>query len=123
MTPAISDADFTYKLLIALSLLGNLILLWWKFSGKAETRTIAPNPLNVRAATEFVTTDHCALSHRNFEERLDRVEKNIRELFQLQRGMAETVAEFKGTVEPLKDLATKFSRDVGRLEGILQKTN
>lgn len=122
MTPSISDPDFLWKLLAALSVLGNFILLAIRLFGKPTPQRIQ-DPLNVQKATEFVTTDHCNLAHRNFEDRLERVEKNIRELFTLQRQAAETVAEFKGTVEPLKNLATKFSQDVGRLEGILQRTN
>jgi len=114
-----------------------------KLLGRDETRQIGPQPLKVQGVQEFVTAEHCGLLHKNFEDRLIAVEKNTVELFRLQRegynklmesaaearaklhlkidAVAADVATMKGTIEPLKGMAERFAKDVGRLEGILQR--
>lgn len=140
---AFNEANLLYTGLTVLSLLGNAILIWWKLTGRKETHEITPQPLKVQAATEFVTAEHCALLHRNFEDRLTTLEKNTKELFRLQResyneimrsaaeararmhekidGVAQSIAHIEGTMEPFKGLVERLSRDIGRIEGVLQR--
>lgn len=142
-----TEPEFLKSTIVAISLLLNFVglvfLTYNRISGKAESRRIANDPLHVQKATEFVTAEHCQLLHRNFESRLINLEKNVALLFQQQREsydkfmesmghaneriherideVAQSVAHIEGTIEPLKNLAAKFSQDVGRLEGILQR--
>jgi len=138
-----TEADLLWKSLAVLSVLANLAWLAMKLLGRDETRQIGPQPLKVQGVQEFVTAEHCGLLHKNFEDRLIAVEKNTVELFRLQRegynklmesaaearaklhlkidAVAADVATMKGTIEPLKGMAERFAKDVGRLEGILQR--
>jgi len=142
-----AEPEFLKNLILGISALLNFVglifLTYNRVSGKPESRKIENDPLHVQKATEFVTTEHCHLLHKNFESRLAALEENVALLFTQQResynklmesasaarqrihekidAVAQSVAHLEGSIEPLKNLATKFSQDVGRLEGILQR--
>lgn len=122
-----SEADLLKNILIGISFAFNLIatavLAWSRLTGKPDRQEITNSPLQVKGVSDPVTQEHCKLVHQNQDARLDAMDESIAELYQLLRGVSETVANIKGTIEPLKNLATKFSQDVGRLEGILQRRN
>ena len=144
-----TDADFFWKLMAGLSMLLNFLgavaLAWSRFSGKPEFQEIKNNPLRVQEVAKLVTLEHCNLLHKSFDDRLKCVEDNVESLFTQQREsynklmesasaararlhekidvLASEVANLKGTIEPLKGVTERFAKDVGRLEGILQRNN
>ena len=136
-----TDADFLWKLLAAISLLGNLLLLWRKMGGKAEKRQIGPDPLNVREADRFVTEkelkpicEHLELHDKNIDGLRRELQANYNTLMtsdaegrarlhQKIDTVVADVSQMKGIIEPLKGIQERFARDVGRLEGILQRHN
>jgi len=137
------EPDLIKDLALGVSFFLNLGLVSKKLFGKGDTVNVSPQPLKVQGVQEFVTAEHCGLLHKNFEDRLIAVERNTAELFRLQRegynklmesaaearaklhakidAVAADVAKMSGTIEPLKGMAERFAKDVGRLEGILQR--
>ena len=119
-----TEPEFLKNTITALSLLGNfgglVFLTYNRMTGKDGERKIK-GKVSVEETDKPVGSDHCSLVHKNLDARLDAMEENIGELFELQRAVAISVGRIEGTIEPFKNLATKFSQDVGRLEGILQR--
>ena len=125
-----TDADFTYQLIIAGSGVANAILVWRHFFGKAEKRQIQ-DPLNVREADRFVTEKEI----KPLKERVDGHDEAIAEIRKdaqanfnaVMKSDAEgrsrlhkeisivalDVASIKDTVEPLKNLPERIARDIG----------
>ena len=134
-----TDAEFTYQLIAAGSLIGNALLVWKTLRGGKEKREITPDPLNVRKAERFVTEDeHEALADRvdGHEAELaairDRMQGNYNTLMKSEaegrsrlhhqiNALAEDVAAIKAAQEPLKTLPAEFNRAIGRIEGVLQR--
>jgi hypothetical protein len=136
-----TDPDFLWKLLAALSLIGNLILLWRKIGGGAEKRQISPDPLNVREADRFVTEKEILPIQRHLEthdkdvERLGKeIQANYNTLMKTDaegrsrlhheiNAVASDVSAIKSTIGPLSNQMTDMTRALGRVEGILQQHN
>jgi len=96
-----------------------------QMAGKGEGREITNDPLNVRAAEEFVSRRECGIMHRGLEGRVARLETRF----------AEHIHEAKATTDKLRDdlsdirdrMTDQFAvqhdtlraieRAVGRLEG------
>ena len=138
-----TEPEILKNLLLALSFILNLGLVSKKLFGKGDTVNVSPQPLKVQGVQEFVTSEHCSLLNKNFEDRLAAVEKNTVELFRLQREgynklmesaaeararihekidkISNTVAHIEGSIEPLKAISQTLSKDIGRLEGVIQR--
>ena len=121
------------------STIGNAILLADRLRGKPDRREITNDPLRVQAAQPFLTAE----SLEPLEDRLTRAEGHIEDLREkatldynklMESDAAarlrlhtkidvvvQDVASIKATIEPLKLIASTLSRDIGRLEGILQR--
>lgn len=130
-----TDADYLWKLLAALSLLGNLVLLARQVFGRAEKREVSPSPLPVTKADKFVLEEtHDALVERvdGHDKELrairDKMESNYnaimtaeargrRELHQEINEVNKQLAGIAAIVEGLKGLPERIARDVGILFG------
>lgn len=106
--------------MIALTQIGSFILVWRKLSGAAETRTIAPQPLQVEASPEYMTRADCTRMHaetqRYEDAKFSGIEKRLADLTEaIERrnlegesraakihgridGVIETVSELRGQV-------------------------
>lgn len=140
-----TDADFFWKLIAGLSMLANflgaLALLWRRVSGKPEAREIKNDPLNVREADRFVTEkelkplqdqvdghsdDLAALRKEvqsNYNTLMTSDAKARSIIHQEINGLSNKISKMQGVIEPFEGLAQQLTRDIGRLEGILQRRN
>ena len=136
-----TDPEFLWKALAVLSSVLNAMFLWRRVTGKSEAREIGPQPLKVQGVEEFVTSKHPRLLR--IDERLDEMKSRVSAMEELQREsynklmesaaaarlrlhekidkLGETVAHIEGTIEPLKGVTERIARDIGRLEGVLQR--
>lgn len=140
MTPSISDPDFLWKLLAALSVLGNFILIAQKLLGKPTPQRIQ-DPLNVREADRYVTEKEllplqdrvdghddaiAALrkeAQSNYNTLMTSDAKARSLIHQEINALSNKVSNMQGVIQPFEGLAQQLTRDIGRLEGILQRTN
>ena len=53
---------------IAAGVIGNMLLVWWKLSGRSETRDITPQPLMVKPSPEYAKVDHAHSQYITREE-------------------------------------------------------
>lgn len=134
-----TDADFLWKLIAALSVLGNLILLWQKVGGKVEKRELVPNTLSIRQADQFVT-------EKGLEPLQAQVDKHTSEIDGLRRDLqanynsimkseaegrsrlhkeindiGKDMSAVKASMKTLEGLPERLARDIGILFGTLQK--
>jgi hypothetical protein len=54
----VSEASNIGEWVIAAGIIGNLVLVWWKLSGRKESRDITPQPLEVKASAEYARAEH-----------------------------------------------------------------
>lgn len=74
MTPP--SSNFLLELILAASLVGNLVLLFIRIFGRGEKHILEPQPLVVTEATKFMTKDACRDVHAAQNERITKVEHN-----------------------------------------------
>lgn len=76
------SATFIGIVLLALTQIGTFILTMRKVAGVSETRRIEPQPLEVRAAADYMTRGDCTRMHNQNAlletQRFDAIEKQLR---------------------------------------------
>lgn len=91
--------------------------------GRAEPREITPQPLEVKGAARFVTTEECKLSHESFDNRLSRSERDIAELRVEVRTMGQRTDDLvRSEVGKVHDRTNDILESLAELRGEFRKT-
>ena len=89
-----ANPAFVGALVAGLAGLLGLAVLWKKFNGAAEARTVSPQPLRVQQEPKFTEAPDCATKHSEVDARIQAVEERANasmrlireELAQLRKG-------------------------------------
>lgn len=121
-----------WQIFLAVSAIGNFLLLADKLRGKTEKREISPNPLTVTKKEEFVDRasyyKHCELN-REEHQRLERTQTDMfsrisQEIHLLSREVSEIRVARENNGETLKMIATQLAdvaAEVNRLFGVVHQ--
>jgi hypothetical protein len=96
-----------------------------QMAGKGEGREITNDPLNVRAAPEFISRRECGIIHHGLENRIGHLElrfdKHIAEVKTTTDALRDDITDLRDRIDDkfatVSDGLREISRAVGRLEG------
>jgi chromosome segregation ATPase len=116
-----SDADFLWKLIAAVSTVGGLVLLVLKIRGGGELRTINPQPLIIKLAEQFASKEELL----RLEESVKSVERRISDMPRELNHVVEVIDsklenkldKIQHRMETVGTTLSELSRAIGRLEG------
>lgn len=128
MTPPDSTTGWLLLQLLTLALLvGNVMLVWRRLSGRGESRAISPQPLEVKAAVEWVRRDEWELTMRSHRERDDRLQVQIDEARRQREGDMARIYEIldtlrgqvSGLMQSSQDTRIQTAQLVDRVDRVL----